>query len=247
MERKNTVLLTVIAVATLLVAVVGATFAYFTATNNGVDSSAGSSEVTTAKTAQVNLTSSTISGSNNVVWPGTMNYIGAKTTAEVKDSDGKPYSGTDTFTITYEVKAKITLNGEQEDGFDFPVKYRLYELENDISSDAGNKAVNCEDVVEDPQGTEIHYTQTCTESEELQAITEGNENLKSGQIVAKTKDTDITWERTIEASSVPKTKYYYLVVEYPDSSGVSQNSDQGKTIKAEIVSITAKSTVKKSA
>ena len=32
MERKNTILLTVIAIATLLVAVVGATFAYFTAT-----------------------------------------------------------------------------------------------------------------------------------------------------------------------------------------------------------------------
>lgn len=34
MDKKNTMLLTVIAVATLLVAVVGATFAYFTATNN---------------------------------------------------------------------------------------------------------------------------------------------------------------------------------------------------------------------
>ena len=32
MEKKNMVLLTVIAIATLLVAVVGATFAYFTAT-----------------------------------------------------------------------------------------------------------------------------------------------------------------------------------------------------------------------
>ena len=35
MEKKNTLLLTVIAVATLLVAVVGATFAYFTATSTG--------------------------------------------------------------------------------------------------------------------------------------------------------------------------------------------------------------------
>jgi len=34
MEKKNTILLTVIAIATLLVAVVGATFAYFTATVN---------------------------------------------------------------------------------------------------------------------------------------------------------------------------------------------------------------------
>ena len=39
MERRNTVLLTVIAVATLLVAVVGATFAYFTATQSAIDPS----------------------------------------------------------------------------------------------------------------------------------------------------------------------------------------------------------------
>ena len=38
MEKKNTLLLTVIAIATLLVAVVGATFAYFTATESGTGS-----------------------------------------------------------------------------------------------------------------------------------------------------------------------------------------------------------------
>ena len=40
MDRKNTILLTVIAIATLLVAVVGATFAYFTAVNGGQGRSA---------------------------------------------------------------------------------------------------------------------------------------------------------------------------------------------------------------
>ena len=40
MEKKNTVLLTVIAVATLLVAVVGATFAYFTASNSSTGNAA---------------------------------------------------------------------------------------------------------------------------------------------------------------------------------------------------------------
>ncbi len=39
MEKKNTLLLTIIAVATLLVAVVGATFAYFTATGSGSEAS----------------------------------------------------------------------------------------------------------------------------------------------------------------------------------------------------------------
>jgi len=40
MDRKSTILLTVIAIATLLVAVVGATFAYFTAVNGGQGKSA---------------------------------------------------------------------------------------------------------------------------------------------------------------------------------------------------------------
>ena len=49
MEKKNMVLLTVIAVATLLVAVVGATFAYFTATST----TTGNETTTSAKTAQL--------------------------------------------------------------------------------------------------------------------------------------------------------------------------------------------------
>lgn len=49
MEKKNTVLLTIIAVATLLVAVVGATFAYFTATgNDSVETSATVKTYTTS-------------------------------------------------------------------------------------------------------------------------------------------------------------------------------------------------------
>ena len=51
MEKKNTLLLTVIAVAVLLVAVVGATFAYFTATSTG------------SKTQTVKVTTNTINTS----------------------------------------------------------------------------------------------------------------------------------------------------------------------------------------
>ena len=51
-NRKNTILLTVIAVATLLVAVVGATFAYFTAQGGG------------SATTQINVSTSTSSNSS---------------------------------------------------------------------------------------------------------------------------------------------------------------------------------------
>lgn len=54
MERKNTMLLTVIAVATLLVAVVGATFAYYSVVN-GTDSSTTNVNTTTEKVGTVTL------------------------------------------------------------------------------------------------------------------------------------------------------------------------------------------------
>lgn len=52
-NRKNTILLTVIAVATLLVAVVGATFAYFTA--QGGDAAGATVNVTTGTSASASL------------------------------------------------------------------------------------------------------------------------------------------------------------------------------------------------
>lgn len=54
MERKNTMLLTVIAVATLLVAVVGATFAYYSVVN-GTDSSTTNVNTSTEKIGTVTL------------------------------------------------------------------------------------------------------------------------------------------------------------------------------------------------
>ncbi len=56
MERKNTLLLTVIAVATLLVAVVGATFAYFTATGADNAESAITTKTTSIDTVNTSAT-----------------------------------------------------------------------------------------------------------------------------------------------------------------------------------------------
>lgn len=58
MERKNTMLLTVIAVATLLVAVVGATFAYYSV-QNGANNSTTAINTTTGKAATVTYTAGT--------------------------------------------------------------------------------------------------------------------------------------------------------------------------------------------
>lgn len=74
MEKKNTILLTVIAIATLLVAVVGATFAYFTAsvtpqneTNNTVNVT---THMLTNVSADYGLTVSAEEEGKAVVYPG---------------------------------------------------------------------------------------------------------------------------------------------------------------------------------
>ena len=81
MEKKNVVFLTVLAVATLLTAVVGTTFAYFTATVTGNDTAT----VTTIKAANLGVTYSdgaTVTGTNII--PG---WTASKTITVENTSD----------------------------------------------------------------------------------------------------------------------------------------------------------------
>lgn len=69
MEKKNTILLTVIAIATLLVAVVGATFAYFTATVTTDNTENNTTTVTTQALASAVMNmGDEVKGEN--VYPG---------------------------------------------------------------------------------------------------------------------------------------------------------------------------------
>lgn len=220
MEKKNTVLLTVIAVATLLVAVVGATFAYFTATATTEGDAAGSTDVNTAKLANVTLNVSTIAGSNNVVYPGTMNFVGSSAKATVKQEAGAEAAE---YTVSYTVTGKVTLG----EAFAFPVNYSLYK----VSAAAGvSDPVTCTTVDKTTVGSTVQYSQNCEVKGELGAA------VKTGVIAAGTTTADITHDATIDTDAAT-TDYYYLVVEYPNDSGQSQDADQGKSIKVEIVSV----------
>jgi len=97
MERKHTVFLTIIAVATLLVAVVGATFAYFSVGVSGTGTTASSQVV--FKTANVGITYDT----------GTELVLGADSAGVVPGANG-----TLTFTVvnTGEVEMTYAINWE---------------------------------------------------------------------------------------------------------------------------------------
>lgn len=86
-KKGNTVLLTVIAVATLLVAVVGATFAYFTASVAGNDTASS----VVVKTAQI----------------GTITYTNGN---EVKLDNAYPGATSETKTFTVAADASATAN-----------------------------------------------------------------------------------------------------------------------------------------
>ena len=223
MEKKNTALLTVIAVATLLVAVVGATFAYFTATNDVNDQSAGNASATAATVESIQFTTAAIAGSNTPIYPGTKNYVGASATARLTAAGARSYD------VTYTVAGNVTLSS----AFEFPVSWTLYSSDTDVTP------VTCENVANQTVGTEVRYTQSCTVSNSLTAT------AATGTIAAGSTSATVNLPGQVLNSTTGTTgttKYFYLVFEYPNDTAASQNADQGKTITGSITSITATST-----
>ena len=224
MEKKNTVLLTVIAVATLLVAVVGATFAYFTATNTVNDQSNGNVTINTASVESVSFTTASITGSDTPIYPGTANYIGASATASLTAAGARSYD------VTYNVSGSVTLS----EAFAFPVTWTLYSADIPVA-----EPVSCTEVANTTSGTEVRYTQTCTVSNSLTA-TSATGTISAGQTSATVSLTGEVLNSTTGTTGT--SKYYYLVFTYPNDSTASQNADQGKSITGAITSITATST-----
>lgn len=245
MEKKNTVLLTVIAVATLLVAVVGATFAYFTATANTDNTGAGTTNVNTRNDVggvELKLASNTVSTDGDIQYPGGYVVTGATVTAKSL--------GTDNYNVNY------TLNGTITNNTDTPLNYKVYQTTTQVS---GKMVDNCT-MRQYQEGTEIRYTYmnadnsatTCTVNS---GITTGSTTLvNNGTVAAATTSgegesaTTTPGEATITLSSTTNTSmaltstdtgastYYYVVVEYPDT-GAAQAAT-GASIVATLSSVT---------
>ncbi len=144
MEKKNTILLTVIAIATLLVAVVGATFAYFTATvnNDEVGQHTDTMKARTLVTANMKL--------GNTI--GTENMLpGYKAVRSIT------ITGTSGDTA---VNTQIELTPNVPEAFGTDIKYYVYKIDNKAS----DNVVACKTPVEEtsPEGTTPiqHYMAT---------------------------------------------------------------------------------------
>lgn len=207
MEKKNMVLLTVIAVATLLVAVVGATFAYFTATSETGGNNT-TTEVTTRQVAGLSWTEGADSGASPAVYPGYMAYQSYELEATG--------SGTANFSLTLNATVPSTLTDA--------VTYTIYRTTTEPTYadawTAGDELVTAE-------GAETRYSITGAQFDHeavgMTQVTTGTTKLTQG-------DSVITTNEQITAG----TKYYYvLVLNYADTNA-SQNTQQGQTFTAKL-------------
>ena len=220
MEKKNTILLTVIAVATLLVAVVGATFAYFTATSSSQGDTA-TSDVTTAQIASLNVTS-TASEKSYLEYPGGIAVLGAGVKI-----DKEAVSAGSTSTVDYDVTLSYTNNTSTD------LTYSIYRKEATGEDSLALAAMDagCRLQVTPSAGAD-QYAYTCTGSKDSLAAAFGD----AGATGTLTKNTSEEQTITVDdetftynsEDAVNASYYYYVIIEYPNKG--EQNADMGKDI-----------------
>lgn len=214
MEKKNTILLTVIAIATLLVAVVGATFAYFTAQVN-TTGTAGNEKVEVKTYA---LTGVTMERGSKAKSEGM--YPGSKL---AKDFTIKAECPTDSTTCEdVYTTLTITVNNPLKDGsttdtvFGDHISWKLYKMASktdEVTCDAGT--------TNNAGGKYFVSGVTCTNTEADKLVAQGT----------ATDTYDITAVGYTDAAK-GKTQTddkYYLVVEYVNDTEHDQNGEQGQS------------------
>lgn len=199
MEKKNTILLTVIAIATLLVAVVGATFAYFTATVTTDKDEAGNNTATVTTQA---LASAVMEMGSKVEATGV--YPGFKAVKSVTVTGSCPNSEKSCKAVDATIKVTPTI----DPAFGSDVTWTLYKSTTPIKCTGNNSIVNGEN-------GEVQHSANydCP-------IPEGAEEVIAKTNAAGSKDVSVD-------NNTNDT--YYLVVEYANNAEAAQNAAQGKS------------------
>ena len=217
MEKKNMVLLTVIAVATLLVAVVGATFAYFSiSTNNafgGGDSDQGKTNITAsdAQTAdQITVAQASEAGSFTAegVYPGHKEVAAIKVTAKSAQSTAP--------------NVKITYNTTTNDFADGSLKISLYRKDTEEAVSANY--FQCE-----KKSVESKLYEECAKDE-----TDLGTSLVSTNIVKATSAYTLTASNKVNVSTTGADTFYYVVVEFIDTKADQNAGASGKSLAGQV-------------
>ena len=217
MEKKNMVLLTVIAVATLLVAVVGATFAYFTATST----TSGNEKTTSATTAQLATLSWTAeeTGRSPQVYPG------------FKAFQAYTLAAGGTGSARYQLKLTANVDPAFKSG---DVTYSIYKATSEVTSSLftpGNANV---DTTTEPGVARYSITGSAFDSD-----AEGLTAVVTDQPLTTVSDTVITGEgvQSVNTINAGTTEYYVLVLDFPNKN--EAQTQQNATFSASL-KLTAK-------
>lgn len=223
MEKKNTILLTVIAIATLLVAVVGATFAYFTAS---VQVDTGSTDKKSVQFTAATLSSATMELGNTIPDSTATVYPGYKA--------AKPITINKTCTEAsgcQDVGSKIvvteSLNGNTD------ISWKLYQ----VDSETAKNAISCTSEPKNEKDVATGITKywdnaSCTGLDGLTPVMSSE--------ASHTGDYSYSVPTVASIPNGGKKLYYVLVVDYTNKQDVtgedgqvttsgSQNAQQGQT------------------
>ncbi len=216
MEKKNMVLLTVIAVATLLVAVVGATFAYFTATST----TTGNDTTTSATTAQLATLSWTAeeTGRSPQVYPG------------FKAFQAYTLAAGGTGSARYQLTLDATVDPAFKSG---DVTYSIYKATSEVTSSLftpGNANV---DTTTEPGVARYSITGAAFDSEDesLTAVVENQPLTTASTVITGGPVSNVN---TINGGT---TEYYVLVLDFPNKN--EAQTQQNATFSASL-KLTAK-------
>lgn len=198
MEKKNTILLTVIAIATLLVAVVGATFAYFTAT---VTTENDANKTTTVKTYA--LASAKMNMGSVVTSDGA--YPGFKTVKSVTVTGSCPSGQTTCESVNAVIKVTPTIATE----FGSDVTWKLYK---------SAKAITCtSNLVTD--GGQYYDNATCTNLDGLSPVISGSTTSQSKQVTVSSSTNDtyylvVEYANSTSAQNTQQGKSFSVAIDF---------------------------------
>lgn len=225
MEKKNTILLTVIAIATLLVAVVGATFAYFTAsitTTGDEDGTKSNTNITTRTMTNAvmdlgNIMASSEDNEAKNVLPGFKMMKSVTVTGTAPEGVTNPLA----------IDADIVLTATADEGFGKEnIKYTIYVVEGENAPkvvDTENPANNLctastpksDPIAETPGTYKFYDAMTCNVSGLGTSISDGTFSTNDEA-------------RTTVSISAGKTYTYYILVEYANADADQTTAEAGK-------------------
>ena len=211
-------------------AVVGATFAYFTATVNDTYSSGGNGQTTvsSAKVASTMTFAQADQGAGKFtaenVYPGHKEVAAIKVTAQGEEGSQS----------AVQIAYSVTENDFAQDA----LKISVYRSDSQIDLENKENAFSC--VQKSGTATEPGKTKLYEECTGTTAKLVGARMLGKEQSIPQNDGSIILVDRdTIDASSSGTDVYYYVVVEFKDTNADQTEDNTGKTLDGEISIVAA--------